>query len=87
MTPHTPPTAHTTLGGQAAADVQPGASAQPGPHGQLADIDARLAELPNLAVSDQVEVFADIHQRLTAVLAGTGGTDAAGSDAVSSRGR
>ncbi len=86
-TPQAPLTANSAVGGQATADVRPGPGEQPGPPGQLADIEARLAELPNLAIADQVEVFADIHQRLTAALAKTGGTEAAGSDTVPPRGR
>ncbi len=39
-----------------------------------ADINSKLTELAELPTTDQVQVFADIHQRLTAALAGTGGT-------------
>ncbi len=54
---------------------------------QLVDIDARLAQLSDLEIADQVQVFAEIHHRLRTALAGTGGASTAPSDPLPSRGR
>jgi hypothetical protein len=59
----------------ATADSSASRPGEPSPFADdiAADIDAKLAELDDLAVAEQVALFAEVHERLTSALTATSG--------------